>query len=119
LQDKNGTLSEEKNLSFCFTLTKSGTQSKRSSHLEDFFPLIEQASFSWVDIKVDDVHQEAIEIATQFGFLEEMVKQLLVRSTEEMHFLGGYQDFDIEIGLLFPVIRVEGFTIEISLYSYF
>ena len=52
--DKVSTLSEEKDLSFCVTLTRSGTKSKRSSHLEDFFPLIEHASLAWIDFKVDD-----------------------------------------------------------------
>ena len=114
LQDKVDTLSEEKNLSYCVTFSESGTQSKRSSHLEDFFPLIERSSIAWVDIKVEDLKKEVIEIAAKFGFSQEMVKQLLARSTDGRRFQGGYQDFDTEMGLLFPAIRVKGFDVTIN-----
>ena len=112
--DGADTLSEEKNLNYCISLSGSGTQSKRSSHHEDFLPLIEQSSISWVDIKVEEIHKEAIDIATKFGFSKEMVKQLLTRSADGRRFQGGYQDFDAEMGLLFPVIRIEGFNVTIS-----
>ena len=108
------TLSEEKNLSYCIYLSESGTQTKRSSYHDDFLPLIEQASISWVDIKVEDLHKEAIETAAKFGFSQDMVKQLLTRSTDGRRFQGGYQDFDTEMGLLFPVIRIEGFNVTIN-----
>ena len=77
-----GSQSEEKGLGFCATLSDSGTQSKRSSHLKDFLPLIEKASIAWVDIKVDDLQKEALEIATKVGFSQEITKQLLTRSME-------------------------------------
>ncbi|MDQ1279513.1 MAG: hypothetical protein QG670_775 [Thermoproteota archaeon] len=111
---KDDILSEEKNFSYCATLSEIGTQSKRSSHLEDFFPLMNQASIAWVDIKVDDLQKEATGIAIKAGFSNEIVKQLLTRSTEGSQFHGGYFDFDTEMGLLFPVIRVIGFNVTIS-----
>ena len=79
LQNKDNDISEEKNLSFCFTLTKSGTQSKRSSNIEDFLPLIEQASIAWIDLKVEDFERETVEAGTKIGFSELLIKQLLTR----------------------------------------
>src|SRR3989304_9767556 len=114
LQDKVGTLSEEKNLSFCFTLTRSGTQSKRSSHLEDFFPLIEHASIAWVDIKVDDFEKETVETGAKVGFSESLIKQLLTRLGDGARFQGGYEDYDSEMGVLLPAISVKGFDIAIN-----
>ena len=114
LQDKVGTPSEEKNLSFCFTLTRSGTQSKRSSHLEDFLPLIEQASIAWVDIKVDDFEKEIIETGIKVGFSESLIKQLLTRLADNARFRGGYEDYNTEMGLLLPAISVKGLDITIN-----
>jgi len=114
LQDKAGTLSEEKNLSFCFTLARSGTQSKRSSHLEDFFPLIEQASITWLDVKLEDFEKETVETGIKIGFSELLVKQLLTRLGDGTRFQGGYEDHDTELGLLLPAIGVKGFDITIN-----
>ena len=114
LQKRVDTLSEERNLCFCVTLSESGTQRNRSSHLEDFFPLIDQASIAWVDIKVDNFQKEALETATKIGFSQEIVKQLLTRYTGGLGFQSGYEDFDTEMGLLFPAIRVKGFDVTIN-----
>ena len=105
-------LSEEKSpprvRGFCATLSKGGTQSIRSDHLEDFFPLTERASIAWVDYIVDDLEKEALETATKIGFSDLMVKQLLSNSRS------GYEDFDTEMGLLLPVFNVKGFDITIN-----
>lgn len=114
LQDKVGTQSEEKNSGFCVTLARSGTRIKRSSNLEDFFPLMKQSSIAWVDIKVDDFEKEAVEMATKVGFSELLLKQLLTRLEERVHFKGGYEDFDTEMGVLFPAVSVKGFDITVN-----
>jgi len=114
LQDKAGALSEEKNLSFCFTLTSSGTQSKRSRNLEDFLPLVEQASIAWVDVKLDNFEKEAVETGVKFGFSELLIKQLLTRLGDGTRFQGGYEDYDTEMGLLLPAINVKDFDITIN-----
>jgi magnesium transporter len=113
-QDKVGILSEEKNLSFCFTLTRSGTQSKRSSRVEDFFPLIDQASIAWIDIKVEDYENETVEKGIKVGFSELLIKQLLTRLGDGTRFQGGYEDYDTEMGLLLPAISVKGLDITIN-----
>ncbi len=114
LQNVDRTLMEEKNLSFYFSLTKNGTQSKRSTHFEDFFPLMENASIAWIDVKIDDFEKEAVETGTKFGFSELMTKQLMDRLGDGARFQGGYEDFDTEMGVLLPAIRVKGFDITIN-----
>ena len=101
-------LSKEQPLCFCATLSGRGTQSKRSNHLEEFFPLIRKASLTWVDIKVDDFEKDAVETSTKMGFSELLVTQLLTRLADRGRFQGGYEDFDTEMGLLFPEISMEG-----------
>jgi len=113
LQDRVDALSEERKLSFVFTLTRSGTQNKRSRHLEDLFPLTEQASIAWLDIKVDDFEKEAVEKGIKVGFSELLIKQLLTRLGDGARFQGGYEDYDTEMGLLLPAISVKGLDITV------
>jgi magnesium transporter len=98
----------------CFALTESTTESKHSNLLEDFFPLIEHASIAWVDIKLDDFEKQAKETGVKFGFSELLIKQLLTRLGDGPHFQGGYEDFDVEMGVLLPAIVVKGFDIAIN-----
>ncbi len=113
-QERANTISEEKNNSFCFTLTAKGTQSRRSSNFEDFFPLIDQASIAWADIKVDDFEKEIVGIGIKFGYSELLIKQLLTRLGDGTRFLGAYEDHDTEMGLLLPAISVKGPDITIN-----
>ena len=114
LQQTVATPSEEKNLSFCFTLAKNATQTKRSSRIEDFIPLVENASVAWVDVKLDDFEKETIATGVKFGFSELLIKQLLTRLADRARFQGGYVDYDTEMGLLLPAIIVKGFDITIN-----
>jgi len=92
---------------FCATLSKSGTQSMRSDDLEDFFPLIKQASIAWVDCIVDDVEKDAVQVATKFSFSELLATRLLKNARS------GYEDYDTEMGILLPAIYVKGFNVTI------
>jgi Mg2+ and Co2+ transporter CorA len=114
LKSKFVSLSEEIKDGRCFILTKSATESKHSNRLEDFFPSIEKASIAWVDIKLDDFEKQAKDIGVKFGFSELLIKQLLTRLGDGQHFQGGYEDFDIEMGVLLPAIIVKDFDITIN-----
>jgi magnesium transporter len=114
LQHTVGAPSEDKNLSFCFALKRNATLSKRSSRLEDFFPLVEHASVAWVDIKLGDFKRETIDAGVKFGFSELLIKQLLTRLGDGTRFQGGYEDYDTEMGVLLPAIIVKGFDITIN-----
>ena len=103
----SASLPQSQNVHFCVTLSEVGTKSRRSSALEDFFFLIEDSSIAWVDLKVENLPTEAVNLAGRLGFSELLVKQLLTRLVDSAHFQGGYEDFDIEMGLLFPAIAMK------------
>ncbi len=114
LQERDGFLFEDRSHGFCFTLTAVGTQSIRSSHFDDLFPLIQQASIAWADIKLDDFEKEVVETGVKFGFSELLIKHLLTRLGDGNRFQGGYEDYDTEMGLLLPAISVMGSDIKIN-----
>ncbi len=104
------TLTEEESCSVCITLSKIGIQSKHSKDIEDFLPLVEQASIAWVDLIVlleEDWQNKVEEKATKFGFSESLVRRLLRNFSDQSHMRGGYEDFDTEMGLLIPAIHVK------------
>ncbi len=110
--ERVNTLPEEK-ISFCFTLKGRSTQNKRSSNIEEFAPLVEDASIAWIDAKVNDFEKETIETGIKTGFSELLVKQLMTRLGDGLRFKGGYEDYDTEMGVLLPAISVKGFDITI------
>ncbi len=114
LRNGIGTLSEERDPNFCVTLAQSGIQSKRSSQPEDFFPLIENATIAWLDIKVDDFEKEAMQTGMKVGFSELLIRQLLTRLGDGTRFQGGYEDYDTEMGVLLPQINVKNLDITIN-----
>ncbi len=114
LRNREEPLAEEKIPSLCFTLEGSSAHSKRSSRIEDFFPLMDRASVSWVDIKVSDFEKETIDNAVKVGFSESLTKQLLTRLGDRARFQGGYEDYDTEMGILIPSIVVKGFAITVN-----
>lgn len=113
-QDKNGNRAEKEDFGFCVTLANGDTQIRRSSNLEDFLPSIRKSSIAWLDAKVDNVEKEALEMATKASFSELLSKQLLSRSKDREHFQGGYEDFDNEMGVLFPAVIVKGLDITVT-----
>ena len=110
----SSTLSRERGFCFCASLSDKGTVSKFSSRLEDLLTLTNGASISWLDIKLGDFDKEVLETATKAGFSELLVKQLLERFTDRTRFQGGYEDFNAEMGLLFPAIGVKDLGITID-----
>jgi magnesium transporter len=99
---------DENNRSFCAILNKKGAQSSFSLKIDDFAPLIDHASVAWIDYIIDDFEKEASESAAKVGFSEELVKRLL------QDIRGNYEDFDTQLGLVLPVVHVEGFDINME-----
>lgn len=99
---------------FCATRSKSGTQSKCSKNLEEFLPLIEEATIAWVDYIVDDFEKEAAKTAAKAGFSESLVTRLLKNIGDKAHARGGYEDVGAEMGLLLPSINVVGFQVTVK-----
>ncbi len=114
LQEKGEGRPEGENSGFCVTLSGSGTQIKRSDNLGDFLPSIKKSSLAWLDFKVDDFEKEGTETGTKAGFTELLLRQLSARFKGREHFQGGYEDFDTEMGVLFPAVIVKGFDIKVT-----
>lgn len=101
---ENGKLSfEEKG--FCVALCNGKIQCKESKNLSDLCPMTKKASVVWVDYIVDDFDKDLIEMATELGFSEFLVKNFL-KNTKS-----GYWDLGNELGILIPSIHVKGFDV--------
>src|SRR3989338_265523 len=61
---------------FCVAMLKNGSTVKIEGKLEDFLPTIKEADFSWVNVRVDDLKEEGIRIASMLGFAPSIVKEL-------------------------------------------
>ncbi|MBU0531950.1 CorA family divalent cation transporter [Candidatus Micrarchaeota archaeon] len=95
---------------FCVALLKNGkTAEKESNDPKEFHKLIKSSSVSWVDYIVEDLKRDAIATATSMGFSETLVSTLLKGASES-----GYEDLDVEMGLLVPVIYAKGFDVTIE-----
>ncbi len=93
---------------FCAVLRGKKTQVAESAKVSNFYPLIRKASIAWIDYVVDDLKKNAVEEANELGFSKLLVKNLL------KHVRGGYEDFNDEMGLMLPAIRVTGFDVTLD-----
>jgi len=62
----------------------------------------------WIDYIVSDVDMDAMTVATEIGFSENLVGTLLNNKSR------GYEDFGNEMGVLIPAIIVHGFDVVLS-----
>jgi magnesium transporter len=99
---------DENNRGFCAILNKKGTQSSFSLKIDDFASQIDHASVAWIDYIIEEFEKDASESAAKVGFSEELVKRLL------QDIRGNYEDDDTQLGLVLPVVHVEGFDINIE-----
>ncbi len=90
---------------FCATLHRGVTESMQCDDNEKLAPLVSQLGLTWVDYTVDDVRRDAASTAARLGFSESLVGKLLKNTRS------GYEDMDKELGLLLPMIHVEGFDV--------
>ncbi|MCX8175121.1 MAG: CorA family divalent cation transporter [Candidatus Micrarchaeota archaeon] len=93
---------------FCATLSKDRKTARLESRLlSDFLPAIRRSSIAWVDYVVDDFDRDAAKCASQLGFSELLVKNLLKNQRS------GYEDLEKEMGILLPAIIVDGFEVKL------
>ncbi|WP_369424666.1 CorA family divalent cation transporter [Methanothrix sp.] len=86
------------------------TRTKRLS-TQDIAALSEfvrDASIAWVDYVVEDFDKEGVNVANSLGFSEILLKSLIRDPA------GGYEDLDVEMGVLLPAIYMEGFEVKID-----
>lgn len=93
---------------FCVSLKEGGTIQKESRDLNELIEQISISSVSWIDYVADNLNADALKIATQLGFSEQLLSSLLKNER------GAYEDLDNEIGLLIPAIIVEGLDVKIN-----
>jgi magnesium transporter len=94
---------------FCAALYENGeTRRKESNKVRDFCPLIKEATVAWIDYVVNDFEKESFEVAEALGFTKQLVNNIIKCSRS------GYEDFENEIAILLPAIRVSGFDVDID-----
>jgi magnesium transporter len=94
---------------FCVALSPSGIIFKGSAEsATGFLDMLDSATIAWIDYVTADFTNEAVSVATQLGFSQELVSYL----TGEAH--STYQDFDTEMGMKIPSVQVR--QLEVQLY---
>ncbi len=94
---------------FCAALYENGeTKRKESDKVRDFCPIIKEATVAWIDYVVNDFEKESFEVAEALGFTEQLVNSITKCSRS------GYEDFENEVAILIPAIRVSGFEVHID-----
>lgn len=73
-----------------------------------FVGQLSKAELAWVNFAVDDLHRDGAQVATVFGFNAALVETLLERPS------ANYEDRDTEFALRLPVVRVQGFQLEVA-----
>lgn len=94
----------------CISVFPRGIVERQSfdvGQLKDCRTVVEKSNVAWVNVTLPDVRAMAPEIAVGFGFSRSLVDKVLEANKSE------YYDFDTELGMLLPAIRVIGFEINI------
>lgn len=92
---------------FCVALAPSGTIFRGGAETAaSFLEMLANASIAWIDYVTTDFDKEAVSVAMQLGFSQEIISYL----TGEAHSV--YQDFDTEMGMKIPSIQVRGFEVQ-------
>ncbi|MFH1234239.1 MAG: CorA family divalent cation transporter [Candidatus Diapherotrites archaeon] len=94
---------------YCIHVSKDGKVSKTDGRdYEDFNGIVEESSICWVNCCVESPEKMLPEVAQNFGFKTEIVQGLLAKKVSE------YIDFDTELGLLLPAVKVRGLNVQVS-----
>jgi magnesium transporter len=94
---------------YCIHVSRDHRVSKtEGSDYEDFNGIVAESSICWVNCCVENPEKMFPEIAQNFGFKTEVVQGLLAKKVSE------YIDFDTELGLLLPAVKVRGLNVQIS-----
>ena len=93
---------------FCAVRKAGGTYRFESRSITELHDFIKDAQIAWIDYVVDDVETEVLATATELGFSELLIRNLLKDQRN------GYEDFDDELGLLIPAIFMQGFDVRLE-----
>ncbi len=93
---------------FCVALSSSATLFKGGAEtVVGFSEVLKDSSIAWVDYVVEDFDKEAVAVATQLGFSQQLVAPFI--SDEYTT----YQDIDTEMGIKVPSVQVSLFEVKI------
>ncbi|MEW6142588.1 MAG: CorA family divalent cation transporter [Chloroflexota bacterium] len=93
---------------FCSTLLSDGrTVRLEAASSEGFMDMLAQASVGWVDYSAVDFDTEVPAVAQIFGFSKALVNSIICEPSVN------YQDFDTEMGLRLPSVRVAQFDVKV------
>lgn len=90
---------------FCASLIGKAKTIKRGGQaVSEFFGQIEEADVAWLDYNAKDT-AEAEEAAVALGFSRSLVPNLIKEQPS------AYEDYDTELGVIIPALRVEGLQV--------
>ncbi len=93
---------------FCVAMLKNGNTVKIEGKVEEFLQTIREADFSWINVQVNDLHEDGGNAASLLGFTPLVVHELVKQR------FSGYEDHTTELGLLLPAVRVRALEVEIN-----
>ncbi len=71
----------------------------------EFLTPLAGAELAWINVEVEDLARDAVAVATTLGFSQGLAELLLREASS------GYEDRDAELGLVTPMIRVQGMEV--------
>ena len=94
--------------SFCVALRADGQVEKSQDKTpEEYLTLISGMNIAWVDYTVKDMDKDLEKLAQSMGFTQTPIQKLI------SGFYSGYEDTDIELGIMLPAVKVEHFDMVI------
>lgn len=76
--------------------------------LEEYLAFTQDANVAWIDYTTKDVDKEIEKIAVTMGFTLTPIPKLM------SGFYSAYEDSDTELGIVLPVVKVDGFDMTIN-----
>lgn len=93
---------------FCVAMLKNGSTIKIEGTPDDFLTTIQESEFAWVNVRVENLSEEATAVAKTFGFNHSITEELLKQR------FSGYEDMETELGLVLPAVKVTELDVEIN-----
>lgn len=93
---------------FMVSVTKGKPTRLDAPRVHDMVRGLHEADVAWLNFEVEDLEGDAQRIASVLGFSGTLIEALMRSEMSE------YEDRDTELGVLVPIIRIEGIEVEIQ-----
>jgi magnesium transporter len=95
-------------IAFYVSLSKEGvTIKKESDNISEIVGHLQEENLEWMDFTVDNINEDSFVIATSLRFSLQLVASVLADR------YSSYEDFDTELGLMIPAVRVDKFDVKV------